>query len=327
MKAVIYKKFGTPKAVLEYTDVPTPAPGHGEVLVKLKTSAVNPSDTKKRAGANPLLLDDGPVIPHSDGAGIIEDVGPGVPRTRVGERVWVYNGQYGRLHGTAAEYIALPSEQAVFLPNEASFETGAMMAIPAMTAHRCVFADGCVEGKTILVTGGAGRVGYYAIQWAKYAGAVVISTASNDKSAGHCREAGADLVIPHLNSEANQQILDHTGGQPIDRVIEGDFGANLLPVLDILKTGGTIATYSSMSDMNPSIPFVRMMFMDITIRMVLVYAMPIEAKKAAIKDITNFLVQNRLHNRLAATYPLEETIKAHEVIEQGGIYGSVVVQI
>ena len=327
MKAAWFERFGSATDVLQYGDYTTPEPKEGEVKIRIKTSGVNPSDTKKRAGANPALLDPGPVIPHSDGAGVIEAVGAGVSPSRIGERVWTYNAQYGRQEGTAAEYVCLPSEQAVFLPDAASFEDGAMMAIPAMTAHRAVTADGNVQGKIVLVTGGAGRVGYYAIQWAKAFGATVISTASSDSSRAQCLKAGADLVVGHPSDESTKAILEFTKGQKIDRVVEGDFGVNLLPILDVIKISGSIATYSSMTDMTPKIPFVRMMFMDLNIRLVLVYAMPQSAKQAAIKDITAFLEKGMLDNRVAATYKLEDIAKAHETIEHANVYGSVILTV
>lgn len=327
MKAAWFNSFGTAEEVLKVGEWKTPEPVHGEVKIKVVTSGVNPSDTKKRAGANPALLEPGAVIPHSDGAGEIVAVGPGVPASRIGERVWTYNAQYGRQEGTAAEYVCLPSQQAVWLPDNASFEAGAMMAIPAMTAHRAVFADGDIDGQNILITGGAGRVGYYAIQWAKYFGANVIATASSESSANECKRAGADLIVGHPSESVNNEILDFTNGVKIDRVVEGDFGANLQPVLDVLRTSGVIASYSSMSDMNPSIPFVRMMFMDLTLRLVLVYAMPDEAKLHAINDITEFLAMNRLDNRVAETHTLDDIAKAHRAIEKGGNNGSVLLTI
>jgi NADPH2:quinone reductase len=327
MKAAWYETFGPAREVLKVGERETPSPGPGEVKIRIKASGVNPSDTKKRGGSNPALLDGGPVIPHSDGAGIIEEVGSDISTERVGERVWTYNAQYYRQEGTAAEYVCLPSEQAVYLPDNATYEEGAMMAIPAMTAHRTVFIDGEVEGKLILVTGGAGRVGYYAIQWAKMAGATVIATASSPASSEQCKTAGADLVVGHPSESSNAEIMKFTNGRKIDRVVEGDFGANLLPILDILKTSGSIATYSSMTDMNPSIPFVRMMFMDLTLHLVLVYAMPKQAKVDAIEAITKSLASGKLDNRVAASYTLKEIAKAHEVIERGNVFGTVVITI
>lgn len=327
MKAAWYNKFGSARDVLEVGDWKEPEPKEGEVKIRIYTSGINPSDTKKRAGANPKLLEAGVVIPNSDGAGIIESVGNGVSSSRVGRRVWVYNGQYGQQEGTSAEYVCVPSSQAVNLPDNTSFEAGAMMGIPAMTAHRCVLADGEVKDKIILVTGGAGRVGYYAIQWAKHFGAKVIATGGGAKSAEQCYEAGADLVVSHPSEATTKEILEFTKGQKIDRVIDGDFGANLTHVLDVIKVNGVIATYSSMSDMNPSIPFVRMMFMDLTIRMVLVYEIPMEAKMHAAKDITELLESNSLKNRVANTFPIEEIALAHETVERGEIYGSVILKI
>ena len=326
MRAAWYNSFGPAEEALIIGELKTPEPKPGEVKIRVYASGVNPSDTKKRLGANPALLDDGPVIPNSDGAGEIVSVGEGVSPSRVGERVWVYNAQYGRRLGTSAEYVCLPSDYAIMLPESADYNAGAMMGIPAMTSHRCLFADGSVEGQTLLITGGAGRVGYYAIQWAKQYGATVISTASSDASREQCNNAGADLVVRHPSEESVKEMLEYTNGKKIDRIIEGDFGANLLPVLEVLKTGGTIATYSSMTDMNPSIPFVRMMFMDITIRMVLVYEMPKEAKEHAAKDITTMLSQNRFDNRVAKEYSLDDIASAHTLIESGRPHGSVIIR-
>lgn len=327
MKAAWYSAFGPAKEVLQVGEWETPTLRAGEVKVKLMTSAVNPSDTKKRAGASPTLLDNGPVIPNSDGAGVIEAVGEGVNPERVGQRVWVYNGQYGRRLGTSAEYICLPEEQAVFLPDEASFEVGACMAIPAMTAHRCVTTDGDIKNKLVLVTGGAGRVGHYAIQWAKHFGAKVIATAGSETSKRHCLEAGADLVVGHPSAESNAAILAFSNGEKLDLVVEGDFGVNLPYVLDILKTSGVIATYSSMTIPEPCLPFRKMLFMDVSIRVVLVYAMPKAAKQRAIADITTLLQDDKLKHRIRKIFPLDQIPLAHEMIEAGDNYGCVLLSM
>ncbi|MDH3907319.1 MAG: alcohol dehydrogenase catalytic domain-containing protein, partial [Gammaproteobacteria bacterium] len=186
MRAARFHKFGPAREVLELCDIDTPEPGPGEVLVRLHTSAINPSDVKKRAGAFPDLLDGGFVIPNSDGAGVIELVGEGVDKSRKGERVWVFQAQHERRFGTAAEYVAISSNCAPRLPEKAGFDAGTCLGIPAMTAHRAVFADGEIEDKTLLIMGGAGRVGYYAIQWARRAGATVIATASNAVDKATC---------------------------------------------------------------------------------------------------------------------------------------------
>ena len=288
---------------------------------------MNPSDTKKRAGAFPNLLDGGPVIPNSDGAGVIEDVGAGVPNARIGQRVWVYQAQFQRLHGTAAQYLAIDSRRAVVLPDGVGFEVGACMGIPAMTAHRCVHADGPVQGQLILITGGAGRVGYYAIQWAKLAGASVIATADGEAAQRDCLEAGADFLVNHRQPDWHRQVLAISGGRPVDRVIDVEFGANLPQVLELIRVGGVIATYSSTVVPEPALPFKRMMFMDLTLRLVIVYAIPEAAKAAAAADISEALSRGLLKHRVAARYPLERFAESNRKIEAGGFYGCVVVDI
>jgi len=327
MKAAWFDKFGPASEVLRVGDFETPRPGHGEVLVRMQTSAINPSDTKKRAGAAPNLLDDGRVIPNSDGAGIIEEVGRGVPRSRVGQRVWVYQAQFARQHGTVAQYLAIDDRRAVPLPDNTAFDAGACMGIPAMTAHRCVFADGPVEDQLVLVTGGAGRVGHYAIQWAKQAGATVIATASSESGERDCIDAGADHVVNHQNPDMAKKVLEFTDGAKVDRVVEVEFGANLDQVLGLIRVGGVIATYSSTVVPEPVLPFRQMMFMDLTVRLVIVYAMPEEAKQDAIEEITYALDDGLLQHRIAAAFPLDEIAKANEKIENGGFHGCVVVEI
>lgn len=327
MKAGWFEKFGAAEDVIHVGEQPKPAVGVGQVLVKLAASGVNPSDVKKRAGAFPHLLDNGLVIPHSDGAGTVEAVGKGVSASRVGQRVWVYQAQYGRLLGTAAEYISLDANRAVALPDNTDFSIGACLGIPAMTAHRCVHADGDVRGKTLLVTGGAGRVGYYAIQWARMAGATVIATASNTEDKAMCLELGASQVVNHRQANWAQQVLQATEGKKVDRVIDVEFGVNLPEVLKCIATNGVIATYSSTQVQQPSIPFLDMMYMDLTLRMIIVYAMPEPAKVLAINDITAALKAETLRHRIAHIVPLDSLSQGHQLIEQGGFGGCVVISM
>ena len=327
MKAISFAEFGPANQVLKASEWPTPDPEPGEVLVKLHKTGVNPSDVKKRAGGFPNLLDDGPIIPHSDGAGVIEDVGSGVPTSRIGERVFVYQAQYARLHGTAAEYVAIDALRAPILPDNTAFDVGACVGIPMLTAHRCVFADGDVADQWVLVTGGAGRVGHYAIQLAQRAGARVIATASNEADALACREAGAEHVVNHREPGWGKQVVEQLGGSQIDRAIDVEFGANLPELLDCLRTGATIATYSSTVVPEPSLPFRTMMFMDLTVRMVIVYAMPETAKVQAVADIQALLADGGLRHRIAETLPFSEMARAHEIIEDGSVRGCVVVTL
>lgn len=327
MHAAWFEAFGPANEVLKFGKLPRPRLASGEVLVRMKMTGVNPSDVKKRAGSAPNLLDDGLVIPHSDGAGVIESVGEGVPVERVGERVWVYQSQFERNFGCAAEYLAIDASRAVKLPENVSFEQGACLGIPVMTAHRCVFADGPVEGQTLLVTGGAGRVGYYAIQWAKQAGAKVIATASNDADNAICKKIGADLVVNHREQNWGETLLSANNGQKVDRVIDVEFGANLAEVLKVIRVSGVIASYSSTQVAQPQLPFGQMMYLNLTIHLVIVYAMPEAAKQAAIADISEKLANDELHHRIAQVLDFDEMVKAHELIEQGGFRGCVVVRI
>ena len=327
MQAAWFESFGTAQDVLQVGERKTPVPQSGEVLVRLAASGINPSDVKKRAGSFPDLLDAGYVIPNSDGAGVIEAVGDGVDGGRVGERVWVYQAQYGRRFGTAAEFVAVDANRAVALPDNAGFDVGACLGIPAMTAHRAVFADGDVAGQTVLVTGGAGRVGHYAIQWASQAGAHVIASASNPDDAEVCRTAGAAAVVNHRGGDFAAAILDGNDGKPVDRIVDVEFGANLPVSVEVLKIGGVIATYSSTQITEPKLPFFQMMYKDLTVRMIIVYAMPEVAKTHAIRDITSALVSGRLEHRIAATLPLQDIASGNELVEQGKLRGAVVLTI
>ena len=327
MRAAWFESFGKAADVLQFGELETPTAGPGEVLVRIHTSGVNPSDVKKRAGSFPNLLDAGLVIPNSDGAGVIEAVGNGVDASRIGERVWLYQAQFARQHGTAAEYVAIDVNRAATLPENASFEVGACLGIPAMTSHRAVFADGDVDGQTILITGGAGRVGYYAVHWASQAGATVIATASNDADKTACEGAGAHHVINHRGDDVVGAIMAASGDNPIDRVVDVEFGANLAVSVAVLKVGGVIATYSSTQVPEPQLPFFQMMYKDLTIHTIIVYAMPEPAKQHAIADIDKALVANTLQHRIAETMPLHEIARANEIIENGSIRGAVVLTL
>lgn len=327
MKAAWFEQFGSAADTLQLGEQPTPVAAPGEVLIKMKTTGVNPSDVKKRAGAFPNLLDGGLVIPHSDGAGVIEAVGKGVDANRIGERVFVYQAQFGRRFGSAAEYVALDSRRAPTLPDAASYEVGACIGIPMMTAHRCIFADGPVEGQTVVITGGAGRVGYYAIQWAKLGGATVIATASNYADQAVCKAVGADFVVNHRQQGWSEQVLACTNGEKVHRVVDVEFGANLAQVLEFIGVNGVIATYSSTQVKQPQLPFIQMMFLDLTLRMVIVYAMPEAAKEAAVRDTCERLTEGSLQHRIAHSLPFTDMVRSHELIEEGGFGGCVVVNV
>jgi NADPH2:quinone reductase len=327
MRAALYRSFGGAQKVLEIAEVETPAPGPGEVLVRLSTSAINPSDVKKRAGAFPDLLDAGFIIPNSDGAGVIEAVGDGVDKSRKDERVWVYQAQHERRFGTAAEYVAISSDCAPRLPENVSFEVGACLGIPAMTAHRTVFADGDVEGQVLLVMGGAGRVGHYAIQWAHRDGATVIATASNPEDREACLGAGADHVVDHRAGDFAARVIEANGGGLVDRVIDLEFGTNLPVSLDVLRVGGTIAAYGSTKKPEPVLPFYRMMYKDLTLRTIIVFSMSDSAKDHAVADINSALSHDWLQHRIAHSMPLEDIAAGNELVEFDKARGAVILDI
>ncbi len=325
MKAIWYEKQGEAGAVLQYGDRATPEPGAGEVRVRLHTSAVNPSDVKKRAGAQSAGFENGFVIPHSDGAGVIDAVGENVPGQRRGQRVWVYQAQFARNCGTAAQYVTLPSAIAPVLPDNTGFDVGACIGIPMMTAHRCVHNAGNLSGKYVLVTGASGRVGYYAAQWAKLAGAYVIATAGSDARCRIAGQTGADKVLNYRQDNLIDEIHRVTGDAGVDHIVDVEFGVNAKTSAALLRNNGSISTYSSSLSPEPTIPFYPLMFKNISVNMVLVYNMPDQAKQQAIKDIYHTLEQDRLKHRIAETWPLEQTANAHESIEKGGLDGCVII--
>ncbi len=227
MKAVWYERTGAAPDVLTFGDVPAPMAGPGEVRVRLQASGVNPADVGRRAGSY-RALEFKRVIPNSDGAGIIDQLGDGVTRLSVGQRVWLFNGQRnGRAFGTAAEYITLAEHLVTPLADNVSFAAGATLGIPCMTAWSCLFGDGPIAGQTVLVTGGAGAVGHYAVQLAKWGGARVIATVSSSLKAEQARLAGADLVIDYKTEDVVAKALAFTEQRGVDRVVDVDFGGNI----------------------------------------------------------------------------------------------------
>lgn len=329
MKAVYYERFGPARDVLRMGEWETPAPGDGEVLVRLHASGVNPSDVKARAGARakPGETPAWPqIIPHSDGAGVVEAVGPGVDPSRIGERVWIWNGQWRRPFGTCATHIRVPAAQAAPLPEGTSFAEGACLGIPAMTAHACVLGDGPIRGQTVLVTGGAGAVGRYAIQFSKLGGAMVIATVSGDAKAEAARAAGADHIVNYREDDVGEAVLALTDGRGVERIVDVEFGGNLADSEKLIRPNGVIAAYASARVMRPEFPFYSLMFRNVTLRAVLVYLLPEAAREAAVRDINGYLEAGRLSHALAATFPLEETAAAHDLVESGERMGCVVVE-
>jgi len=331
MKSVICFARGDAKDTLKIVERPTPEPGPGEVRVRVHVSGINPSDFKVRNGSQgPMPAEE--LVPHCDGAGIIEAVGDGVPERRIGERVWLYNvnrtedgkGQIAR--GTAAEQIVVDQKYAAPLPHGISYETGACLGVPAMTAHRLLFADGPIKDKWILVTGGAGAVGLCAVQMAAASGAKVIASVSSDEKAKTVTEAGAIATINYRNENLPERVLEITEGTRIDRVIEVDFAAHVNDAPSYLKSGGFIAQYGT-SDPAPTLDYRAMLLQNIVIRSVLVYGIDDEAKAEAIADINQFLREDVLKPIIHRVFPIEEVVQAHEEVEAGGYIGNTILSL
>jgi NADPH2:quinone reductase len=325
MRAAFYEKNGSARDVLSVADVDTPAPGPGEVRVRLKASGVNPSDVKAREGRTRKIAYPR-VIPHSDGAGEIEAVGDGVPASRKGERVWIWNAQWKRAFGTCAEYVVLPAQYAVPLPGHISDEAGACLGIPAMTAWNAVEVAGAAKGRTVLVTGGAGGVGHYAIQFAKARGATVLTTVSSEVKAALAKQAGADHTIDYKREDVGERVMALTGKRGVDAVIEMDLAANAKLLPGVLKPGGIVAVYGG-SAAEPPIPFQFLLQNSITLRFFLVYMMPSELRERATADITRMLEAGELIHNVAQTFDLDDLVAAHEAVESGKAMGNIVVRI
>lgn len=313
MRAASYDRYGPAAEVLEVREMDRPAPGPGEVLVRVALSGVNPTDWKSRSGATPRPID-GFQVPHHDGAGVIEAVGDGVDPARAGQRVWLWLAAAGRRWGTAAEWTVVPEGQAVPLPDGASLELGASLGVPAMTAHWCVFADGPVSGKTVLVAGGAGAVGHFAIELAVRAGARVVATASGPEKAELARKAGAAHVVNYRDADAADQIRAAAGQS--DRVIEVALGANLALDLAVAKPGSMIVTYAA-EPADPVLPVRACMTANVMLRFILLYGVPRAALRAAAADITAALTEGALTELPVHRFGLSDIVAAHVAAEAG----------
>ncbi len=323
MRAAYYEANGAAKQVLRLGDVATPEPGPGEVRIRLAASGVNPSDVKSREGRTRKIAF-ARVIPHSDGAGVIEKVGSGVPAARVGERVWTWNGQWKRPFGTAAEYIVLPSVLAVRLPDQVGFAEGACLGIPAMTAYHAVATAETDSASTVLISGGAGGVGHYAIQFAKARGAVVITTVSSEQKAKLAREAGADHVIDYKREDVAAAVMDLTDNAGVDAVIEMDLAANAKLYPGVLHPRSQVVVYGT-GAAEAAIPAQFLLVNAITLKWIFVYELTAQERDEAVGEITRLMEAKRLIHNVALALPLGEIVRAHEAVEQGKTPGNVVV--
>jgi NADPH:quinone reductase len=327
MRAAFYDRTGPAREVLQSGEVATPEPAPGEVRVRLAWSGVNPSDVKSRAGARTRTLPFPRIIPHSDGAGVIDAVGAGVARERIGQQVWTWNAAWQRAFGTAAQYVGLPEAQAVELPRGVALDAAACLGIPALTAWHAVNVDGGVADKTVLVAGGAGAVGHYAIQIARASGARrILTTISSREKAELALSAGADIAIDYRSENAAARIADETGGRGVDRIIEVDFGVNVALDVQAVRAEGDIVVYGSAAP-DIAVPFVPMILKNVRLRFFIVYNLSAADRARALAGVTDLLRQGRLVHNIAQRLPLERIADAHELVEGGRAAGNVVLQI
>ena len=334
MRAIVYSEPGD-SGVLRLTERAVPEPGPGEVRVRVHVSGVNPTDWKQRSASRGQGLPFPELVPNQDGAGVVDAVGPGVPADRVGERVWLWEASWQRADGTAQEYVVLPEQQAVPLPEHASFDLGASLGIPALTAHRCLtlhgggrLVPGSLTGRTVLVAGGAGAVGNAAIQLARWAGATVVTTVSGPEKATLARAAGADTVVNYRAGDAAAAIRA-AAPDGVDIVVEVAPGANRDLDLAVTAVGASIAVYAADGEL--SLPAWPLMQRNASYQFVLVYTVPQAAKRQAVEDVAAAVDAGALAVGEAAglplhRFPLEKTAAAHDAVEAGTV-GKVVIDV
>ena len=326
MRAIMFEDSGPAEEVLQLKETETPSPGSGEVLVRVEYSGVNPTDIKSRTGFFERIRHLVPIIPHQDGSGVIEAVGDGVDPARIGERVWLYIAQWQRSFGTCAEYISLPEKLALPLPDNTSFEVGAALGVPAMTAYHGLTMHGPIEGKSILIPGGAGSVGHYAIQMAKLLGAKqVLSTISSDEKAGHARDAGADVVINYREQDVAAEVMKATDNEGVDHVVEVDLHGNGVLLPRVCAFGGSIAVYGSNK---PEVTLIapEFYFRHLKLEGFALYFLGDERFQKIGSEINRMLTEDQLKHRIIKIYPLDQAAEAHNDVELGRAIGTVLVQ-
>lgn len=326
MTAAWYERTGAPHDVLVVGEMPVPEIGPGDVLVRVAVSGVNPHDTKKRAGWLGRPMSAPRIVPHADAAGTVAMVGHGVSERRLGERVWVVRADIVRPgSGAAAQYAVVPAKHAFKLPDNVSFEIGASLGVPGMTAHRTVFAEGPVTGQTLLITGGAGAVASYAIQFARWNGARVIATVSSPEKAALARAAGADEVVDYRTQDVAAEVLRLTEGEGVDRIVEVDFGANMEVGHRVIKANGVIAAYSSTRAPEPILPYYAFAAKGVTLHFIQGSLLTDDMRRAAGRDINALLARGMLRHPTPLLLPLTRVADAHAALESGTVTGKVLV--
>lgn len=338
MRAIVYRQSG-PSDVLRLEDRPMRDPGPGEVRVRVNVSGVNPTDWKSRQGAGMAPAADTGQVPNQDGAGVVDAVGPDVDPGRIGQRVWLWEAAWQRTDGTAQEFVCLPARQAVALPEAASFDLGASLGIPALTAHRCLtvhdavparLAPGAMAGVNVLVTGGAGAVGHAAIQLGKWAGATVLTTVSGPEKGQLAKAAGADLVIDYRSEDVAAAVR---GACPrgVDVIVEVAPNANAAVGVQVVAPNATIALYAQEGPDELHVPLRPHMIAGTRLQGVLVYTLSRDAKDAAVAAVAAAVADGAMpvgaeHGLPLHRFALEDTAAAHDAV-QSGVTGKVLIDV
>jgi NADPH2:quinone reductase len=327
MKAAFYERTGAAAEVLQIGEMPDPLPAPGEVRVRLQWSGVNPSDVKTRAGVRSTVLPFERIVPHSDGMGVIDVVGEGVDAARIGERVWLWNAAWGRPFGTAAQFVVLPQQQAVLLPEGVPDQAGACLGIPALTALHALMVNGGVQGQSVLVAGGAGAVGYYAVQFARLLGASrVLATVSSPEKAALASAAGADAVINYRSEDLVDRVRTETRWRGVDRIVEVDLAANADLDPQLLCTGGQCVIYGSGAP-KVNLPFFPLLVKNLCLQFFIVYNLSAADRARAESTLNAFLARGAVRHLIAAQLPLAQIAQAHDLVETGRAIGNVVVAV
>ncbi|MEK9827556.1 MAG: NADPH:quinone reductase [Rhodospirillales bacterium] len=329
MRAAWYQRLGPASEVLELGEMPDPTPSSGELLIRLFASGVNPADVKRRAGLGSYSkMEHSRVIPNSDGAGVVVGIGENAQPSWLGRRVWLFNGQrLGRAYGTAAELISLPSKFVTDLPGHISFDEGATLGIPAMTAFHGVFSDGAVKGKTVLVSGGAGAVGWYSVALAAWGGAQVIATVSSPEKAARAMAGGAYATINYKSEDVVSRLNELTDGRGVDRLVSVDFGGDLRWATQVVAMNGSISSYASDTQKHPQIAFQEFASRNIRFIPFILNSLPSHVLDRARWGVNAWLEeQPNLMRPVGGKFVLEEIAASHEAVEAGEKFGTIVVR-
>ena len=316
MKAAWYATQGAPKDVFQVGELPDPSAGPGEVRVRMHASGANPTDTYTRSGLRKRGLPYPKIIPHQDGAGVIDAVGAGVPASRIGERVWIYMAQWQRPFGTAAQYCVLPSERAPHLPDNCGFNEGASLGVPWLTAHYAVNANGPIGGKTVLVAGGTGAVGYYCIQLAKDRGARVIASVGSAEKGAIARAAGAHEVVDFRAEDVGARIGSLTGGRGADLILEPFFARNAALYPQMLAKHGNVMVYGA-GGAEGTISAAWGIQNQPSIRFMYMYELPEDAYPSAVSDFSAMQTAGKLKHLPVREFSLDQIAQCHEAVEAG----------